>query len=239
MDLGFANKNQAIGSNTSQLLNQVVGMQETMIDEELNRLDNLDEDDLSKIRAKRISEMKRRQREELEWSKNCHGSLTTLTSTQEFFAAAKASRRFICHFFRPTSHHCVALNGHLTKLAALHKETRFCLMDAEKSPYLCDKLLADPEGNVIIPTILLCKDGKVTYHIRGLQEVGGEHMTIDTILPILSLHSMVDQDPGANKPAFASLDEYRAHCIKSGFYDVHGDDDNFSDDEYTGDIQDA
>merc|ERR1712006_55669 len=59
-------------------------------------------------------------------------------------------------------------------LAAMHHETRFLKMQAEKTPYLCEKMLADPDGNVIIPTELLVNEGKVVYHVRGMEEIGGE-----------------------------------------------------------------
>jgi len=225
MDLGFAQHNQAMGSGAAQLLGQVVGVQESMLDDELRRLDNLDECDLAKIRARRVTEMKAKAVEESAWSRQGHGALTTLTDTKEFFDAAKASKRLACHFSRPTSHHCVALNGALAKLAAQHRETRFCAMDAEKSPYLCEKLLADPEGNVVIPTVLLCKDGKVVYHVRGLEEVGGERVTADRVATVLQRHGLIDDDAmmasehDGSRPHFASLDEYRAHRIREGFYD--------------------
>ena len=226
------------------MLGQVVGMQESMIDDELRRLDNLDEDDLAKIRAKRVQEMKDRQKEEGEWSKQKHGSLTQLTDTKEFFHAAKASKRFVCHFSRPTSHHCVQLNGVLTKLASLHRETRFCFMDAEKAPYICEKLLADPDGNVVIPTVLLCLNGKVVYHVRGLDFIGGEQLSLQRFSTLLQAHGLLIGDGPSNKnddgENFASFEEYRAHCIRQGFHSASlDDDDDFVDDDFTGDAHDA
>lgn len=245
MDLGFSGGNQAVGRNAAKMLEQIVGMQENMLDAELQSLDNLGDDQIAQIRAKRLQDMKSRKQEEAEWSRNHHGTLTTLSEVKEFFAAAKASKRFVCHFARPTSHHCAAVDGHLMRLAATHKESRFATVNAEKVPYLCEKLLADPEGNVVIPTILLCIDGKVVYHIRGLHEIGGEKMTTDHIATVLAMHGLIEGEAATEeyeeKPQFASMEEYRAHAIREGFFDqgLDDDDENFSDDEFTCDAHDA
>lgn len=50
----------------------------------------------------------------------------------------------------------------MEKLAAKHLETRFVKIDAEKSNYLVEKLMV-----VVMPTILLVKDGKVVHQIQG------------------------------------------------------------------------
>ena len=327
MDLNLGHANQAAGNAACNMLGAIVGMQENMIDDEIRKLDvdNLDADDIARIRARRADELRLRAIEESEWARNGHGNLGRLSETKDFFAAAKASRRLVVHFSRPTSHHCVALgvrlddgidldyfrrmlirvvervsergrsraqtvrarsrvfpentldrfqigdsetrpryssqepnanrytvvgsqvalDGHLGRLAALHRETRFCTMDAEKTPYLCDKILADPDGNIVIPTILLVVDGKVSYHVRGLNEVGGERCTCEMVATVLHAHGLIEGEAakheyGDEKPQFGSVDEYRAHAIREGFFDQGLDaDDDFSDDEYTGDAQDA
>mmetsp|Transcript_6268 Transcript_6268/g.19784 ORF Transcript_6268/g.19784 Transcript_6268/m.19784 type:complete len:246 (+) Transcript_6268:157-894(+) len=245
MDLGFSGDNQTMGNNAIQALEMITGMQEQMIDAEIHKLDNLKGDDLAKIREERMRSMKDRKAEEAEWSRNGHGHLTHLTDTKDFFAASKNSKRLVCHFMRPTSHHCVALNGHLAKLASLHRETRFCTFDAEKSPYLCDKILADPDGNVVIPTVLLVKEGKVSYHVRGLAEFGGEMCNCEIMAAVLQIHEMIEGEAAKHeyeddKPKFGSVEEYRQHQIREGFFDQGlGEDDDFSDDEYTGSAMDA
>lgn len=234
-----------MGNNALQAVEMIVGMQEEMLDAELQQMDNLNGKDLAKIREERMKSMKERKAEEAEWSRNGHGHLTQLTDTKEFFAACKNSKRVVCHFLRPTSHHCVALNGHMAKLANLHRETRFCTFDAEKSPYLCEKILSDPDGNVIIPTIVLVKDGKVTYHIRGLAELGGEQMNCEIMAAVLQIHGLIEGEAAKHEydddgPKFGSMEEYRAHAIREGFFDQRfEEDDDFSDDDFTGSAMDA
>ncbi len=245
MDLGLGENNQHAGNQAVKALGMIADMQESMLDAELQHLDNLNGKDLAKIREERMKEMKDRKAEEAEWSRNGHGHLTQLTETKEFFAACKNSKRLVCHFMRPTSHHCVALNGHMAKLAALHRETRFCSFDAEKSPYLCDKILADPEGNVLIPTVVLVVEGKVTYQIRGLAELGGEQVNCEIMAAVLQIHGLIEGEAAKHEydddgPKFGSMEEYRAHQIREGFFDqTLDDDDDFSDDEYTGSAMDA
>lgn len=235
MDLGFGNSNQQVGTHAAMMVEKIVGMQESMLDEELSRMDNADE--IAKIRSRRLLELKKRKEEESTWSRNGHGSLTTLTDTKEFFEAAKKSKRLVVHFQRPTSHHCVALDGHLAKLASLHRETKFSKMDAEKTPYLCEQLLADPEGNVVIPTVLLVLEGKVVYHVRGLQEIGGEQLNTDLLAAVLQIHGLIEeqeqQNGGPPPPVAVTLEEARANAIRSGFYD------DVEDDYETGELDNA
>ena len=89
-------------------------------------------------------------------------------------------------------------------MASLHRETRFCTFDAEKSPYLCDKILADPEGNVVIPTLLLVKEGKVTYHIRGLAELGGEQCNCEIMAAVLQIHGLIKGEAAKHGARFTA-----------------------------------
>eukprot|EP00611_Tribonema_gayanum_P005582 TRINITY_DN147_c0_g1_i1.p4 TRINITY_DN147_c0_g1~~TRINITY_DN147_c0_g1_i1.p4 ORF type:complete len:138 (-),score=36.80 TRINITY_DN147_c0_g1_i1:166-579(-) len=72
------------------------------------------------------------------------------------------------HFYRPTTARCAIVDARMERLAPRHVETRFCRIDAEKSPYLVEKL-----NIVVMPTILLVKDGKTVHQIRGFDELGG------------------------------------------------------------------
>ena len=245
MDLGFGDQNQQMGGQALEAVGMIAGMQENMLDQELHKLDNLDGKDLAKIREERVKAMKERRLEEAEWSRHGHGHLTQLTDTKEFFAACKNSKRLVCHFMRPTSHHCVAINGHLAKMASLHRETRFCMFEAEKSPYLCDKILADEEGKVVIPTIVLVVEGKVAYQIRGLAELGGEQCNCEIMAAVLQIHGLIEGEAAKHEyddgaPKFGSVEEYRAHAIREGFFEKQfAEDDDFSDDDYTGLAEDA
>lgn len=53
-------------------------------------------------------------------------------------------------------------------LAAKHMETKFLRVNAEKSPYLTEKLHI-----WMLPTIVCVKDGKTDHSIVGFDELGG------------------------------------------------------------------
>ena len=58
------------------------------------------------------------------------------------------------------------VDAHLHRLAASHLETRFIKVDAEKSPFLVERL-----GIIMMPTIVLIIDGKTEYSIRGFVSI--------------------------------------------------------------------
>ena len=74
----------------------------------------------------------------------------------------------VCHFYRGATWRCQVIDRHLGDLAPAHPETRFVKIDAEKSPYLVEKL-----GVVVLPSVLCIKNGKVVHTIVGFDEFGG------------------------------------------------------------------
>jgi hypothetical protein len=58
---------------------------------------------------------------------------------KEFFDAAKASARMVCHFYRKGSPICEIMDMHMNKLAKQHTGTRFVKINAETSPFLAER----------------------------------------------------------------------------------------------------
>ena len=73
---------------------------EAALDAEIEKAENLDEDDLARIKAKRIAEMKKKAEEQQGNVANGHGRLTKINDQQEFFGAAKKSARMVVIFTR-------------------------------------------------------------------------------------------------------------------------------------------
>jgi hypothetical protein len=123
---------------------------------------------------------------------DCWCSYSELSDTKEFFEAAKKSSRMVVHFYRSVTPRCVIVDGHMHKLAAKHLETRFVKIDAEKSPYLVEKL-----GIILMPTIVLVKDGKTEHAIHGFDEMGGvdDFTTLDFEY-VLANHGVIHFDGG-------------------------------------------
>jgi hypothetical protein len=69
----------------------------------------------------------------------------------------KECERGIVHFHRPSSEYSDLLKQHIRRLAEIHIETKFMLLDAEKSPFLSDRLkirFLHPLSLVFIPLFL-------------------------------------------------------------------------------------
>merc|ERR1719347_1539161 len=58
-------------------------------------------------------------------------------------------------------------NNILRILAKKHIETKFCKIDAEKCPFLCDRLKIRT-----IPTLILVKDSKTRGYVVGFTDLG-------------------------------------------------------------------
>jgi thiol-disulfide isomerase/thioredoxin len=164
--------------------------QELQLDYQLKQMENMDEDDFETLRQKRRLQMQKQLRQEQDWKQLGHGTYSELTDTKEFFNAAKKSARLIVHFYRSVTPRCEIVDAHFHKLAPLHLETRFVKIDAEKNPYLVEKL-----GIILMPTIVLIKDGKTDHAIHGFDEFGGtDDFSTDDCAYILSTHGVLKFD---------------------------------------------
>ena len=113
-----------------------------------------------------------------------------LTDTKEFFNAAKKSSRMVVHFYRSVTPRCEIVDAHLSKLAPKHLETRFVKLDAEKNPYLVEKF-----GIILMPTIMLIKDGKTDHAIHGFDEFGGtDDFSTEDVAYVLSTYGVLNFD---------------------------------------------
>ena len=65
-----------------------------------------------------------------------HGEYQELSEEKEFFEASKKSENMICHFYREGFERCRIVDKHFEILCRKHIETKFCKLNAEKSPFL-------------------------------------------------------------------------------------------------------
>eukprot|EP00271_Cylindrocystis_brebissonii_P008786 TRINITY_DN23285_c0_g1_i1.p1 TRINITY_DN23285_c0_g1~~TRINITY_DN23285_c0_g1_i1.p1 ORF type:complete len:187 (+),score=46.03 TRINITY_DN23285_c0_g1_i1:134-694(+) len=142
---------------------------EDSIDEQLHQLDKrLDEDDLEELRERRIMQMKKAAAKRSQWAASGHGEYQEIFGEKEFFSEVKKSERVVCHFFRE-NWPCKVMDVHLKKLAKHHMETRFIKINAEKSPFLTERLRV-----VMLPTLALIRSTKVEDYVVGFDELGGK-----------------------------------------------------------------
>ncbi|KAJ0821496.1 putative Thioredoxin domain-containing protein [Helianthus annuus] len=140
---------------------------EEKIDDEIAALEKLDLDDIEVLRERRLQQMKKMAEKRSRWMSLGHGEYTEIFSEKDFFAIVKASDRVVCHFYRE-NWPCKVVDKHLSILAKQHIETRFIKIQAEKSPFLAEKLKI-----VVLPTIALIKNAKVDDYVVGFDELGG------------------------------------------------------------------
>ncbi|XP_076042027.1 phosducin-like protein 3 [Oratosquilla oratoria] len=140
---------------------------EQQLDAEIDRLENLDADDLESIRKERIEAMKKRAQKKQEWLAIGHGEYSELYDQKEFFDTSKKSENVVCHFYRDGFFRCKIMDKHLDILARKHVETRFCKINAEKAPFLTDRLRIK-----VLPTLCVLRNGKTRDYIVGFTDLG-------------------------------------------------------------------
>lgn len=139
---------------------------EKEVDSEIDRLNNLQDDDLEAIRSRRLAQLQKNAEERAVWRRNGHGTVHTLTE-KDFFTRAKGTTRMIAIFFQPgTSRYSSDLNEHMAKLAEHHLETFFATIDANKAPFLCQRLQIR-----VLPSLLFVKNGEINRVLVGLDEL--------------------------------------------------------------------
>lgn len=140
---------------------------EHQLDAQLERLENLNSDDMENLREQRLKEMKKQALQQQEWRILGHGEYTEIPEEKEFFEATKKSKDIVCHFYKSDSPRCKIVDHHLKILCKSHMEARFCKIDAERCPFLTQRLRIR-----IIPTIALIKDCKTKDYIVGFTDLG-------------------------------------------------------------------
>lgn len=73
---------------------------EDQLDDELAKLDKLEDDDLERLREKRIQQLKKQATMRQQWLGLGHGEYQEIFNEKDFFAKVKTSDRVVCHFYR-------------------------------------------------------------------------------------------------------------------------------------------
>lgn len=140
---------------------------EDHLDDQLHRLDTLGDEELEALRERRLRQLRQLAARRGEWLAKGHGTYQEIASEKEFFAEVKGSEHVVCHFFRD-NWPCKVVDKHLGELAARHLEAKFVRINAEKSPFLTERLRI-----FMLPTIALVNKGKVEDYVVGFDELGG------------------------------------------------------------------
>lgn len=154
----------------------VVQKMEDRVDDQIHAMDKLQEDDFDSLRQKRLKDMKRQQVKRQIWLSRGHGEYREIDTETAFFEEMKGEERMVCHFYRDTWP-CQVMDKHLAILAKSHIETKFVKINAEKSPFLTDRLKI-----WMLPTLALIRDEKTEDYIVGFNELGGKDHFETTVL---------------------------------------------------------
>lgn len=150
-------------------------------------MDRLEEDDIERLRRERVEQLKRSQKQRQQWALQGHGDYTEIADEKQFFAELKKEQRAVVHFYRAATRRCEIVDSHLSALARKHVETRFIKVNAEKSPFICERLKI-----MVLPTITLIKDGRTDHSIIGFDELGGrDSFTTEELERVLLRHEVL------------------------------------------------
>lgn len=158
---------ETVGNAIQNQVLKVAERVEQQIDAELQALEKLDEDDIEKLRERRLQEMKQQAKQVQEWRALGHGEYSELAEEKEFFEIAKKSKDIVCHFYKSDTPRCKIVDHHLKILCRSHIEARFCKIDVMRCPFLTERLRIK-----VIPTIALVHDGKTKDYIIGFTDLG-------------------------------------------------------------------
>jgi len=180
---------------------------EAHVDDELAKFNSLQVDDLQSIRDDILKKRKLRMEQEKVWRDLGHGSYEELPDEKSFFDAGKKSDRFVVHFYRSTTERCKIVEHHLKLLAAQHLEARFCKINAEKSPFLCDRLQVR-----VLPTILLLKGNIIIDRIVGFTDIGNrDDFKTEMLEWRLSLKDVIEYEGDKHNPPEHSRPKQKRH----------------------------
>ncbi|XP_015686956.1 thioredoxin domain-containing protein 9 [Protobothrops mucrosquamatus] len=207
---------------------QTANIVEEQLDAEMQKMDQMDEDELERLKQKRLEALKKGQQQKQEWLSKGHGEYREIPSEREFFQEVKGSKNVVCHFYRDTTLRCLILDKHLTILAKKHIETKFIKLNAEKSPFLCERLHIK-----IIPTLALVKDGKTQDYVVGFTDLGNtDEFTTETLEWRLGYSDIINYSGNLMEPPFQSQKKFGTSftkldkkTIRGKKYDSDSDDD--------------
>jgi hypothetical protein len=116
-----------------------------------------------------------------------HGEYRECHDQKQFFDDLKKEARAVVHFYRPATRRCEVVDKHLGALARKHIETKFMRVDAEKSPFLAERLKI-----WMLPTIVCIRDGRTDHSIVGFDELGGsDQFTTEQLEQLLLTHGVL------------------------------------------------
>eukprot|EP01026_Neomeris_dumetosa_P056141 TRINITY_DN5128_c0_g1_i5.p1 TRINITY_DN5128_c0_g1~~TRINITY_DN5128_c0_g1_i5.p1 ORF type:complete len:225 (-),score=32.91 TRINITY_DN5128_c0_g1_i5:234-908(-) len=210
---------------------QVCKIAEDQVDEELHRLERLEEDDIEQARQRRRKQLQIQDEQRTKWLMQGHGEYREVDEPQ-FFNCIKGEDRVIVNFYR-NNKACQIMDKHLEQLAKVHIETKFAKINAEKCGYLISHLTPpsmEQNNQWILPTLALIRNSKVMDYVEGFTELGDKYdfptKRLETLLASKKILFNYDDEYAENE-RHKIENEFSKNIRKGGF--VKGEDDEDSD----------
>lgn len=198
--------NAALEGALAQQMINATSVIENQLDAEIQKLENMDDDDMERMREKRLAALKKNADQKREWMSKGHGQYSEISNEKEFFDEAKKSKNMVCHFYRDSTFRCKIVDKHLSILAQKHVETKFIKISVDKCPFLVEKLKIK-----VLPTISLVTEGKTIDYIVGFDDLGGiDDFTTDMMewrlgcAQVITYHGDLMNPPDNKKEGAAS-----------------------------------
>ncbi|XP_022916982.1 thioredoxin domain-containing protein 9 [Onthophagus taurus] len=205
-----------------QLL-QVTKVIEKQVDAAIEKIENLDVNDIENIRQQRIKELKEKEQKRIDWLANGHGQYDELKEEKQFFEIIKKSDNIVLHFYTNTNERSRIVDMHMKKLAPKHIETLFTKINAEKSPFLSERLKIK-----IIPTIVCIQKGILVDKIIGFSTLGNrDDFTTDVFEWRIAQNQVIEYEGDLTIPPGEQVDKsiYKSgRKIRSGIFNGEDDD---------------
>ena len=137
---------------------------EESLNEQIDEFD--DENALSKIREKRLMELRRKAAEVQAKESAQHGMYTDIPE-KSFLELVTNTKLVVAHFYHTGFNRCRILDEHLERLAPRHFHTKFIKCNVEEFPFFVEKL------NIrVLPTIACFRNGVCVDRVVGFDELG-------------------------------------------------------------------
>jgi len=208
-------------------LTQVVKIVEDQVDAEIAQLEKMDEDDFEVLRQRRMQALKKAQEQKQQWMAIGHGKYEEIAEEKDFFDVCKKSKNVVCHFYRESTFRCKIVDKHLAILAPKHIEARFVKIDAEKCPFLVQRLKIK-----VLPTLCLSRDAKTVDYIVGFDDLGGTDEFSTEMMEwriaqadVINYSGDLGQAPNAQGKKSSILQQSKKKTIRSNRDDSSSDED--------------
>lgn len=124
-------------------------------------------DDLAALRARRLTQLREDAEARAQWEQQGHGVLHHARGDKEFFDAVRGCSKVVACFAR-SSRPCDAMERLLTQLAPRHLEAKFIQVDAERCPFLAERMRI-----TVLPTVAVLLEGRAEGYQVGFDGLPG------------------------------------------------------------------